>query len=165
MRRTILAVLCFSAAAVGLSAQTRVTESKAAATAETEIRAMLNEQAAAWNRGDVNAFMQWYWKSEKLTFAGSSGVTRGWQPVLERYRKNYPDRAAMGRLTFSDLEITLVGPDAALVLGRWRLERANDRPGGVFTLLLRRLPEGRPAPAGWRIVHDHTSSDATPKTQ
>jgi uncharacterized protein (TIGR02246 family) len=159
MRRTILAVLCFSAAVVGLSAQTRGTGSKAAATAEAEIRAVLNKQAAAWNRGDIEAFMQWYWKSEKLTFAGSSGVTRGWQPVLERYRKNYPDRAAMGRLTFSELEITQFGPDAALVLGRWRLERANDRPGGVFTLVVRKLP------AGWRIIHDHTSSDATPKTQ
>jgi ketosteroid isomerase-like protein len=80
-------------------------------------------------------------------------VTRGWQGLHDRYRRTYPDRAAMGRVSFSDLEIRLLGCDAALVLGRWRLDRERDTPGGVFTLVLRKFPEG------WRIIHDHTSSD------
>ena len=116
-----------------------------------EVRAVLDAQAAAWNRGDVESFMQGYWKSEKTEFVGSSGVVRGWQGVLDRYRRSYPDKSAMGRLTFSDLEVTGLSPDAALVLGHWQLEREHDHPGGVFTLVFRRFPEG------WRIIHDHTS--------
>jgi ketosteroid isomerase-like protein len=119
--------------------------------AETAIRKVLGDQVAAWNGGDVVAFMEGYWKSPQTTFSGASGVLRGWQAVLERYHRQYPDRAAMGRLSFSDLEISLLAPDAALVLGHWQLERAQDHPSGVFTLVLRKLPEG------WRIVHDHTS--------
>jgi ketosteroid isomerase-like protein len=126
------------------------------AAASTAIRAVLDEQQAAWNRGDVTAFMKGYWNSPDLTFAGSSGITRGWEPVTARYRKNYPDAAAMGHLDFSDIEIRELGSNASLVLGRWRLKRANDAPGGVFTLVFERFPEG------WRIIHDHTSADSKP---
>lgn len=118
---------------------------------EAEIHAVLDAQAQAWNRGDVDAFMEGYWKSEKTEFVGSEGAFRGWQAVLERYHKAYPGRQAMGRLTFFGLEINLLAPDAALVLGHWQLEREQDRPGGVFTLVFRKFPEG------WRIIHDHTS--------
>jgi len=118
------------------------------------ITAVLAEQQAAWNRGDVDAFMKDYWDSPELTFAGSSGITRGWQPVLARYRKNYPDQKAMGHLDFSNVEVRELGKDAALVLGRWHLKRESDQLGGVFTLVFRRFPEG------WRIIHDHTSLDA-----
>ena len=121
-------------------------------TTADEVRALLTAQAEAWNRGDIRGFMQGYWQSEATTFASTSGVQRGWQALLERYERSYPDRAAMGRLTFSGLEISSLGPDAAFVLGRWQLEREKDRPGGVFTLVVRRFPEG------WRIVHDHTST-------
>jgi ketosteroid isomerase-like protein len=117
------------------------------------IIAILNEQQAAWNRGDVVGFMNGYWKSPQLTFAGSGGITRGWQNVQERYRKNYPDARAMGHLDFSALEVHPLGRDAALVLGRWHLERTSGELGGVFTLVFQRVPEG------WRIVHDHTSAD------
>ncbi len=119
--------------------------------AETEVRAVLEKQVAAWNGGDVQGFMEGYWNSPRTTFAGANGVLRGWQKVLERYRRDYPDRSAMGTLRFSNLEITVLSPHAALVLGHWELERSNDRPGGVFTLVLRQLPQG------WRIIHDHTS--------
>ena len=115
---------------------------------------MLEAQAEDWNRGDIAAFMQSYWRSPELTFAGSSGVERGWEGVLARYKRVYPDRTAMGLLTFSGLEITPLGKDAALVLGHWRLEREKDHPNGVFTLVLRRFPDG------WRIIHDHTSAFA-----
>ncbi|MBI3669570.1 MAG: DUF3225 domain-containing protein [Acidobacteria bacterium] len=113
--------------------------------------ALLGPQAEAWNHGDIEGFLAGYWKSDRTTFAGSSGVFRGWQALLDRYRRNYPDRATMGRLAFKDLEITPLGADAALILGHWELEREKDRPGGIFTLVVRRFPQG------WRIIHDHTS--------
>jgi uncharacterized protein (TIGR02246 family) len=118
---------------------------------QARIRALLAAQAEAWNRGDIDAFMEGYWKSDQTTFSGSSGVFRGWQALLEHYRRNYPDRAAMGRLVFSDLEITMLSRDSALVLGRWRLETATGHPAGVFSLVLRKRS------GGWRIIHDHTS--------
>lgn len=118
------------------------------------IMAVLQKQQAAWNRGDVDQFMQGYWNSTEVTFAGSSGITRGWQSVLERYRERYPDRSAMGHLDFSQLEVHPLGHDAAFVLGTWHLKRDTDDLGGVFTLIFQRCPEG------WKIVHDHTSADA-----
>ena len=118
------------------------------------MRAVLDAQVAAWNRGDVDAFMLGYWKSDATSFSGTSGILRGWQALLDRYGRTYPDRKAMGTLSFSDLEFTPLGRDAILVLGRWHLAREKDNPGGVFTLVIRKFPEG------WRIVHDHTSSVA-----
>jgi len=122
------------------------------------ITAVLNSQQAAWNRGDVDAFLEGYWRSPELTFSGSSGVTRGWDGVLARYKKNYPDRAAMGQLDFSEMEFRFLGPDAALVLGRWHLKREKDELGGVFSLVWQRFPDG------WKIIHDHTSVIAPPKS-
>jgi uncharacterized protein (TIGR02246 family) len=122
--------------------------------AEGEIRAVLAAQQAAWNRADVAAFMEGYEKSADLTFSGTSGVTRGWQNVLERYRKRYPDAEAMGKLQFSEIEVRLVGSEAALVLGRFHLTRTEQAGGdasGHFSLVFRKTP------AGWRIIHDHTS--------
>src|SRR5216683_3023005 len=116
------------------------------------ITKILDAQQKAWNQGDVDAFLQGYWHSPELTFSGSSGVARGWDAVLARYKKNYPDRAAMGQLSFSDLEFRFLGPDAALVLGKWHLQREKDELGGVFTLVWQRFPEG------WKIIHDHTSA-------
>lgn len=123
------------------------------------IREMLEAQAAAWNNGDLERFMAGYWKSDETLFVGSSGVFRGWQEVLDRYRRTYPDRKAMGRLTFSGLEIHLLSADAAYIVGHWQLERDRDRPGGVFTLIARKFPDG------WRIILDHTSALATPEAQ
>ena len=116
------------------------------------IQEVLRAQQAAWNRGDVEAFLVGYWRSPELTFSGSNGVSRGWDGVLARYKKNYPDRATMGQLDFSDLEFRFLGPDAALVLGRWHLKRENGDIGGVFSLVWQRFPDG------WKIVHDHTST-------
>jgi uncharacterized protein (TIGR02246 family) len=122
------------------------------------ITAVLNAQQTAWNRGDVDAFLTGYWRSPELTFSGNSGVARGWDAVLARYKKNYPDRAAMGQLDFSNLEFRFLGPDAALVLGHWHLKREKDDLGGVFTLVWQRFPDG------WKIIHDHTSAVIPPKT-
>lgn len=121
------------------------------------INAVLKAQQAAWNRGDVDAFLKGYWESPELTFSGSSGVFRGYEGVLARYKKNYPDRAAMGELNFSDLEFRFLGSDAALVLGKWHLKRDVGDIGGVFTLVWQKFPEG------WRIIHDHTSAVGFPQ--
>ena len=123
---------------------------------EKDLRALLNEQEEAWNRGDIDGFMKGYWKSPDTVFVGSGGVQHGWDAVLARYKKSYPDRAAMGHLTFSELEVTPLGPDAAVILGRWQLQREKDSLGGVFTLIARHFREG------WRIIHDHTSAFAAP---
>lgn len=116
------------------------------------ITKILEAQQSNWNKGDVDAFLEGYWHSPELTFSGSGGIARGWNGVLARYRKSYPDRAAMGQLDFSGLEFHFLGKDAALVLGHWHLARAQGDVGGVFSLVWQRFPEG------WRIVHDHTST-------
>ena len=117
-----------------------------------DVRAVLQAQQESWNRGDIDGFMNGYAHTDSIVFVSGDDVTRGWQTVRDRYKAKYSDRARMGELTFSNLEITLIDADAALADGRWKLKRASDQPHGRFTLLLRRLPEG------WRIVHDHTSS-------
>jgi uncharacterized protein (TIGR02246 family) len=119
--------------------------------ASADIRAVMAAQEAAWNRGDVDGFMDGYARSPTTVFVSGDTITRGWQTVRARYKKKYATAEQMGRLTFSDLEITKLGPDAAVVLGRWKLQRKSDQPHGRFTLLFRRTA------AGWRIVHDHTS--------
>jgi ketosteroid isomerase-like protein len=127
------------------------------ANALTEIRSVLQAQQDAWNRGDIDGFMNGYARSASTVFISEDTIRRGWQTVRDRYRKKYSGRAKMGTLTFSDLEITLLSSDSAVTSGRWKLKRANDQPHGRFTLILRRLPEG------WRIVYDHTSAAAPPK--
>lgn len=122
------------------------------AKAEAAIRAVLDAQAAAWNRGDLEGYMDGYDRSPDTEFVGGDTITRGWQTVLERYRKRYDTREKMGVLSFSELEITVLNRNAALVLGRWHLKRANDEPHGTFTLVFRKTK------AGWKIVHDHSSS-------
>ncbi len=117
-----------------------------------EISAVLKMQQDAWNRGDIDAFMNGYSRSDETLFVSGDDVTRGWQKVLDRYKKKYSDRAKMGTLMFSNLEITPLSNDSAVALGSWKLNRANDQPHGRFTLIFRRFPEG------WRIVHDHTSA-------
>jgi ketosteroid isomerase-like protein len=108
---------------------------------ETQIRAVIQDK-----------FMEGYSRSDAITFVSGDEVTRGWQTVLDRYKKKYSDREKMGTLTFADLEITVLGPDSAVALGRWELKRAKDQPRGRFTLIFRKSAEG------WRIVHDHTSA-------
>lgn len=124
---------------------------------QAAIRDVLDMQVAAWNRGDIDGFMEGYWKSDKLTFVTASGVSRGWENVIARYRRGYPDRKTMGTLAFSDLEITVLSRNAATVLGHWQLQRDTDRPEGHFTLVVRKFREG------WRVVHDHTTALATHK--
>jgi uncharacterized protein (TIGR02246 family) len=121
------------------------------AKAAAAIRSVMDTQAEAWNKGDIDAFMDGYWRSDKLIFVSGDKVTRGWQQTLDNYKKSYTSKERMGTLTFSDLEINVISKDAAVVLGSWSLERAGDHPHGKFTLTFRKMKEG------WRIVIDHTS--------
>ena len=140
-----LAVLAILAAAMVLhSEQSKDTDRDA-------ILGLLRAQQKDWNEGNIRAFMKGYWNSPELTFAGSKGFTRGWEPVLARYEKTYAGEAAMGKLDFSELEIRTLGSDARLVLGKWHLQRQAGDVGGIFTLVLKKFPEG------WRIIHDHTT--------
>ena len=121
---------------------------------KSAIRAVLDAQAEAWNRGDLEAFLEGYAKAGTTVFAGGDRVHRGFDAMAERYRKSYATRERMGKLAFTGLSFESGEADRAVVTGGWELERAGDekKPGGVFTLIFRKLPEG------WRIVHDHTSS-------
>ena len=115
------------------------------------IKEVMTRQTAAWNGGDIDGFMQGYWNSPQLVFVSGANVTKGWQPTLERYKKNYDSKAKMGVLTFSDLEVEVLSKTSAVVLGSWSLQRAQDNPHGKFTLIFRRFKDG------WKIIHDHTS--------
>lgn len=117
----------------------------------SSIRMVLEAQRDAWNRGDIEGYMDGYDRSNDTVFVSGDNVTRGWQTVLDRYKKSYSSREKMGMLTFSDLEITPLTKELAVVIGSWRLKRANDEPHGKFTLIFRKTKNG------WRIIHDHTS--------
>lgn len=118
-----------------------------------QILASMASQEQAWNAGDLEGFMEPYWKSDSLVFVGSRGATRGWEATLENYRIGYPDRTAMGQLTFGVESIDFPDPDLALMIGSWRLDDRGDLEplSGWFSLVWQRM-DGR-----WVIVRDHSS--------
>jgi uncharacterized protein (TIGR02246 family) len=157
MRRFFVLFAALAAAASMLSAahaqQNRApSRQKRDAKVVRAVRAVLDAQVAAWNRGDIAGFMDGYWHSPETVFVSGDNLTRGWQTVLDRYRKAYDSREKMGTLSFLEIEIKPLNPETAIAFGRWQLLRASDTPHGRFTLIFRRTP------AGWRITHDHTSS-------
>lgn len=117
------------------------------------IRKMLDQQVADWNKSDLDGFANGYWHSQSLVFQSGTSRTEGWDGMRDRYRKSYQsDGKEMGHLDFKDIEITVLSPDSAFARGHWQLTMSDGKqPGGLFTLILRKFPEG------WRIVHDHTS--------
>lgn len=118
------------------------------------IRALLDRQVADWNKGDLEGFVDGYWRSPELVFQSGGDRNDGFDAMRDRYRRRYTGKGnAMGKLAFTGLEVVPLGPDSAFARGRWGLTMPDGKtPGGLFTLILRKLPEG------WRIVHDHTSS-------
>ena len=112
---------------------------------------VMSTQQAAWNHGDIDGFMQGYWKSDSLLFVGKSAPTHGWQATLDNYKKSYPDKAAMGILTFDIMKVDVLDATNAFILGGWKLKREKDTPGGYFTLWFRKMN------GEWKIVVDHTS--------
>ena len=118
-----------------------------------QIRAVLEAQVEAWNRRDLESFMKGYWNSPDLSFYSNATKTAGWQATIERYRKTYlSEGREMGTLTFSDLQIEMLGPAGAFVRGRWHLKMSGGEAGGLFTLIFRKFSDG------WKIIHDHTGS-------
>jgi ketosteroid isomerase-like protein len=150
-----LALTMVLIAATFLAASTKLARA-AESSDESQIRRLLQTQTDAWNRGDLDSFMAGYWKSDQTAFVGANGITRGWQAVIDRYKSKYPDRKAMGQLTFSGLEVHVMCPEAAFAIGQFQLQREADKPAGIFTLDLRKFPEG------WRIIVDHTTGFAEP---
>jgi beta-aspartyl-peptidase (threonine type) len=148
-------VVALGCAVAGLLAARPAARAPRAAPAEdvsAEVRKVLDAQVAAWNKGDLEKFMAGYWKSPKLSFFSGKDKTHGWEATLARYRKRYQEKdAEMGRLTFREIEVDVLAADAAVVRGRWQLVRKKDKPGGLFTVVFKKLLDG------WRIVHDHTS--------
>jgi hypothetical protein len=116
-----------------------------------EILNILSRQTECWNRGDIECFMEGYWKSDELKFIGKNGVTMGWQSTLDNYKNNYPSKKAMGELSFDILEVTLLDAGYAYVVGKWHLERHSDELSGHFTLLWKKLANQ------WVIISDHSS--------
>lgn len=124
-------------------------------TAESEIRAVLDAQVAAWNAGKLEEFMDGYWRSSMLSFYSGGRKLSGWDATLERYRKTYQaEGKEMGKLAFTELDIQPLSESTALVRGRWGLQMSGGKElGGLYTLAFRRFKNG------WKIIHDHTSSN------
>ena len=146
-------LMAFGLAACASSGGERnVAAEGAAADPRPAIERVLDEQVAAWNRGDLDAFMEGYWRSPDLVFTSGGNVQRGWQTTLDRYRATYgTSPETMGRLTFSDLEVHPLGAGVAWALGCWALDKSGETMGGIFSLIFREV-DGR-----WVIIHDHTS--------
>ncbi len=141
MKRLLMILFCFVASNV--LAQTSQDR--------TAILKVLEDQRQGWNKGDMDAYMQGYWKSDSLLFVGKNGPTYGWQKTLDNYKKGYPDKSTMGFLTFGIKKIEFLSKDRAFVLGSWNLKREKDEPKGYFTLLLRKIS------GQWKVVSDHSS--------
>jgi ketosteroid isomerase-like protein len=118
---------------------------------EAEIRALLQKQTEAWNRGDIEGFMEGYWKNDSLMFIGKSGITYGWQQTLNNYKRGYPDKTAMGQLTFTLIEMKSLSKKYFSVVGKWHLKRTIGDIGGHYTLLMKKI-KGK-----WVVVSDHSS--------
>jgi uncharacterized protein (TIGR02246 family) len=118
---------------------------------EQAVRKLLNEQSAAWNRGDIEGFMKGYWENDSLMFIGQSGITYGWNQTLSNYKKHYPDTATMGKLAFTIISAKNLSPEYFHVIGKWHLQRSIGNAEGHFTLLFRKI-KGQ-----WVIIADHSS--------
>ena len=118
---------------------------------ETAVRKILATQNAAWNRGDVDAFMIGYWQNDSLMFIGQNGITYGWQNTLNNYKKNYPDTATMGKLNFTLVTVKPLSKEYYHVVGKWHLTRSVGNASGHFTLLFRKIK------GEWVIIEDHSS--------
>ena len=119
--------------------------------AKDEIHAVLAGQERDWNSGNIDRYMDGYLRSDSVRFASGGNVTYGWQKTLDRYKKGYPDKAAMGALMFEHVDVKILSETSALVFGTWRLKRSADEPWGLFTLVFNKTMDG------WKIMHDHTS--------
>jgi len=151
---TIIGMLLLLLALMPPAGAAAVDRDEEAAASQAAIRVELDEQVAAWNRGDLKGYMKGYWHSPELTFFAGNREMSGWEAAYQRYRTAYQSKGAdMGRLEFSNVRIEVLAPDAALVRGSWQLTMKDaSQRRGLFTVVLRKF-----IPEGWRIVHDHSS--------
>ncbi len=151
MVRSILAGAVFLFVAACATSPAALTD-KEKASETAAITALLEAQDVAWNKGDIDGFMQGYWQSPELRFASGGTVTRGYDQTVARYKTTYSTPGLMGTLETGDHEIIVLSPDAAIAHGHWQLTRAVDAPSGLYTLVLRKID------GNWRIVSDTTTS-------
>jgi len=118
---------------------------------EVGIRKVLDDQLKAWNKGDIESFMQGYWKNDSLMFIGKSGINWGWQKTLENYKRGYPDTTAMGKLSFDIIVIKKLSPEYYYLVGKWMLKRTIGDLSGHYNLLFRKIN------GSWLIIADHSS--------
>ncbi len=118
---------------------------------KSEILSVLENQRVAWNNGNLQQYMMGYWQSDSLLFVGKRGPQYGWQKTFDNYKKSYPDKSAMGKLTFNILKVDVYTSDYAFVLGEWILDREKDQPRGFFTLQMQKI-NGQ-----WKVIADHSS--------
>jgi uncharacterized protein (TIGR02246 family) len=153
MQKIALALFLVFVSTVAIAQQNAAESQNSEAQEVAAIRAVLDAQVQAWNRGDLEGYMAaGYWKSPELTFIGGATEIRGYDAALERYRKAYqaPGKE-MGQLDFPEMRVVMLGPEAALATGKFHLKMKDGRePSGRFTVILRKFPEG------WRIIHDHS---------
>lgn len=145
---TLLAAALFflsACASTGVTASTRATD-------EAEILSLLEAQDVAWNEGNIEGFMEGYWRSPGLRFASGGNITRGWDETLARYKARYGASNEMGTLITSDHEIEILSADAAIAHGKWQLDWKGKKPWGLYTLILRKI-DGE-----WRIISDTTTA-------
>lgn len=117
------------------------------------ILSLLDLQVQAWNEGDLEKFMETYWRNEKLVFVGSRGPTYGWQATLDSYKRGYPDKAAMGKLAFKILKLSKIDRNTVFLIGRFEVTRESGDLSGHFTLVLQKIN------GNWKIISDHSSSE------
>ena len=140
---------CQTAKPVTITQQQTIVQPEAIA----QVKQVLAEQAANWSAGNLEGYMQGYWKSDSLLFIGKSGLTYGWQLTLDNYKRSYPDVSAMGKLTFDLKEVRPLSAENILVVGKWHLQReaAKGNLEGHFSVIFQRIVDG------WKIVADHSS--------
>ena len=148
LRPVLLATACLARPARGDDSEADV----------RAVRAVIDQQALDWNKGDLDGFLTGYWNSPKVVFMSGGNRFDGFEAMRDRYRHRYKaEGKAMGQLAFSELDVESLGPQAVLARGRFRLTMPDGtKPTGLFTLIVRKFPDG------WKIVHDHTSAEETP---
>lgn len=130
----------------GIKLSPAIKEKEANAIKETLLR-----QVVAWNEGKIDGFMQGYWENDSLCFVTKKGVTKGYKQVADNYKRNYPDKTAMGTLYFEIQKVEILELETAFVIGKWSVIKTGESPEGAFTLMMKKI-NGQ-----WKIILDHTS--------
>mgnify|MGYP005832825367 CR=1 FL=1 len=116
-----------------------------------QIQGLLNAQCEAWNKGNIDGYMEGYWQSDSMLFTSGGNLQYGWKATLDKYKNTYNSLEKMGVLKFSDLNFFILAENAVWLVGKWELKRENEILSGVFTLIIKKFNDK------WKIIHDHTS--------